>query len=265
VTEPSYDPRRGAGGLDAEVARLEAQAALTWREESRLLRELGVPADATVLDVGCGPGAVLTRLRELVPAGALIGVEPDAELAALARARVPEAEILAGSVERLPLADGSVDVALARYLFQHLSDPVAAAREVRRVLRPGGLLAAIEVDGQLWGLAEPSFPEVAEIHAKIWLAQRGRGGDRMIGRRLPRILAEAGFENVAVRLYGTSSDEHSLDAFAVHLDPEPYLEHVESGTITVAEYAALQSAYARFTADPVAYVVLAGLVIAGRA
>lgn len=264
MAERSYDPRRGPGGVEAEVERLEAQAALSWPEEARLLRELGLRDGATVLDVGCGPGAVLARLRELVPGAALVGVEPDPELAALARARVPGAEILEGTAERLPLADDSVDFAVARYVFQHLPDPAAAARELRRVLRPGGTLAAIEVDGQLWGLAEPSFPEVAEIHAKVWLAQRGRGGDRMVGRRLPRILAGAGFEDVVVRLYGSSSDEHGLDAFAVHLDPEPYVEHVEAGTISLAEYAALQRAYRRFRADPTAYVVLAGLVVAGR-
>jgi ubiquinone/menaquinone biosynthesis C-methylase UbiE len=252
----SYDPRRGRG-FAAEVERLEAQAALGWPEEARLLREL-VPTPAAVLDVGCGSGAALARLAGLYPDASVVGAEPDPELAAVARER---GDVVEASAERLPFPDGTFDLVLARYVFQHLPDPVAAARELRRVLRPGGTLAAVEVDGQLWGIAEPSFPETAPIHAKLWAAQRGRGGDRTIGRRLPRVLAAAGFEDVALRLYGSSSAEHGLDAFAVHLDPAGFAER---DAITDAEYARLVDAYERFRADPSAYVVLAGLVVAGR-
>jgi ubiquinone/menaquinone biosynthesis C-methylase UbiE len=264
VTGASYDPRRG--GLDTELLRLEAQAALSWAEEARLLAELGLRDGSTVLEAGCGPGAVLARLHELLPGARLLAVEPDPELAALARARVPAAEVSVAAAEALPYPDGSVDAIVARYVFQHLADPLVAARELRRVLRPGGLLAAVEVDGQLWGLAEPSFPETAAIHAKVWLAQSGRGGDRMIARKLPRILRRAGFDRIETRLYGYGSDEHSLDAFAPHLDPAQTLaRHVEDGTITPAEYGAALAAYRRFRADPDAFVVLAGLVVAGRA
>lgn len=267
MTGASYDPRRtSAGGLDAELQRLEAQAALSWAEEARLLTELGLRDGSTVLEAGCGPGAVLARLHELLPAAHLLAVEPDPELAELARARVPAAEVTVATAEALPYADGSVDAIVARYVFQHLADASSAARELRRVLRPDGLLAAIEVDGQLWGLAEPSFPETAAIHAKAWLAQSGRGGDRMIGRKLPRILRAAGFERIETRLYGYGSDVHSLDAFAPHLDPALTLvRHVEDGTITPAEYGAALAAYRRFRKDPDAFVVLAGLVVAGYA
>lgn len=261
----SYDPRRGPG-LDAEVDRLEAQAALAWREEARLLRELGVDRAGTVVEVGCGSGALLARLRELAPEARLTGVEPDGDLRALARARVPAAEVVDGSAEALPLADGSADAVVLRFVLQHLADPVAALREARRVLRPGGLAVAIEVDGALWGLAQPSWPEVQAVQAKAWAAQARRGGDRMIGRRLPRLLAAAGFAEPELRLYAYHSDDLGLDAFAPLLDPASTLEQaLADGAISLADYGVAVSGYRRFRADPDAFVLLAGLLACGRA
>jgi ubiquinone/menaquinone biosynthesis C-methylase UbiE len=265
VTGASYDPRRGPG-LDAEVDRLEAQAALAWREESRLLRELGVDGAGTIVEVGCGSGALLARLHELAPAARLVGVEPDAELRAHARERVPSGELVDGAADALPLPDASADAVVVRFVLQHLADPVEALRETRRVLRPGGVVVAIEVDGGLWGLAQPSWPEVQAVQAKAWAAQARRGGDRMIGRRLPRLLAAAGFAQPELRLYAYHSDELGLDAFAPLLDPAATLEHaVADGAISLADYGVAVAGYRRFRADPDAFVLLAGLLACARA
>lgn len=260
----SYRPR-GASGLEAEVARLERQAALTWPQERRLLGELGVRDDATIVEVGCGPGSVLARLVELAPRGRVIGVEPDAELAELARDRAACANVLLGAAEQLPLADSSTDVVVLRFVLQHLADPVAAIDEARRVLRPGGLAVAIDVDGGLWGIAQPTFPWLAAIQAKVWASQANRGGDRMIGRRLARILGQGGLVDVALHLYAYDSDEHGLEPFATHLEPVGLLDRVADGTITPAELALVEEGYTRFRADPDAYVLLVGFLAAGRA
>lgn len=261
----SYDPHRGPG-LDAEVDRLEAQAALAWREEARLLRELGVDRAGTIVEVGSGSGALLARLRDLTPAARVVGVEPDAELRERARVRVPEADLVAGSADALPLADASADAVVLRFVLQHLADPVAALREARRVLRPGGVAVAIEVDGALWGLAQPSRPEAQAVQAKAWAAQARRGGDRMIGRRLHRLLAAAGFSDPELRLYAYHSDDLGLDAFAPLLDPASTLDQaVADGAITLADYGVAVDAYNRFRAAPDAFVLLAGLLAFARA
>jgi SAM-dependent methyltransferase len=259
----SYDPREGDADVAGELDRLELQAELAWPQEHRLLGELGIPADATLLEVGCGPGSVLRRLATLVPTGRVVGVEPDPELATAARAAVPGADILAGTAERLPLPDAAVDVAVIRFVLQHLEDPLAAVQELARVVRPGGVVVAIEVDGGLWGLAEPSFDVARAVQAKVWASQADRGGgDRMIGRRLHRLLAAAGLEHPQLHLYAYHSDDLGLDAFDAHLHPARLAPRLADATITPADYGAAHAAYARFRADPDAFVLLVGFLAA---
>jgi SAM-dependent methyltransferase len=253
------------GGLPHEVARLETQAALGWGEEQRLLRELGLRDGQRVLELGCGSGAVLARLRALLPASPLVGVDADAELLHHARGRVGDAELLQADVGDLPLADESVDFAVARLLFQHVADPVAVAIEARRVLRPGGTLAAVDVDGELWGVATPHLPDLSAIHAKAWSAQTRRGGDRFIGRRLWRVLSAAGYSDVAVRPYAYHSDELGLDAFADLISPTSLAPLLADGTLSPEEYGRAVRGYEQFRASPDAFILLVGLVVAGRA
>lgn len=260
----SYDPELTGGGFDAELARLEAQAGLAWPQEARILRQLGLSDAHTILEIGCGPGHHLERLSTASPGAALVGVEPDGRLRALATDRVAHARLLDGSAEALPLAEDSVDFAVARYLFQHVSDADRAAREALRVLKPGGTLAAIEVDGELWGIAQPHFPEVQAAHEKAWRAQRRRGGNRMIGRRLWRIFAAAGFTDLSLQPFAYHSDELGLDAFAPLIDPSSLLPLVEAGVVGTFDYARAVHGYERFRADPDAFVLLVGLLVAGR-
>ncbi len=261
----SYEPDRMQGGFDGEVARLEVQARLAWPQEARILSGLGLTAACDLLEIGCGSGAHLERLAAAAPEARVTGVEPDERLRGLALARVPRAELVAGTAEALPLEDGSIDFAVARYVFQHVAEPELAAGEALRVLRPGGTLAAIEVDGELWGLVQPRFPEAQAAHEKAWLAQSQRGGDRTIGRRLWRIFLAAGLTDLSLQLFAYHSDDLGLDAFAPLIDPTSLLPLVESGIIGTIEYARAVHSYERFRADPSAFVLLAGLVVSGRA
>jgi ubiquinone/menaquinone biosynthesis C-methylase UbiE len=260
----SYDPDLIGGGFEDELARLEAQARLAWPQEAAILERLGLRAARDVLEIGCGSGAYLERLSALAPRAALIGVEPDERLRALAGERVTHARLVTGTAESLPLASDCVDVAVARYVFQHVNDPDRAAREALRVLRPEGTLAAIEVDGELWGISQPRFPEVQAAHEKAWRAQRRRGGNRMIGRRIWRILAAAGFTDLSLELFAYHSDELGLDAFAPLIDPASLLPLVEAGAVGTVDYARAVHGYQRFRADPEAFVLLVGLVVSGR-
>jgi 2-polyprenyl-3-methyl-5-hydroxy-6-metoxy-1,4-benzoquinol methylase len=103
-----------------------------------------------VLDVGCGPGTITVDLAERVAPGRVVGLDVSAdpldEARALAAARGVAATFDVGDVYALEAPDDSFAVVHAHQVLQHLTDPVAALREMARVCRPGGLLAVRDVD-----------------------------------------------------------------------------------------------------------------------
>jgi SAM-dependent methyltransferase len=104
--------------------------------------QAGVASGQRALDVGCGPGALTAELVRRLGADAVCAVEPSASFAAAARARLPGVRISQAAAEQLPFDDGAVDVALAQLVVHFMADPVAGLREMGRVTRPGGTVAA---------------------------------------------------------------------------------------------------------------------------
>jgi SAM-dependent methyltransferase len=125
-------------------------------------------APARVLDLGAGTG-LLTRV--LVGLGhEVIAVEPDPRMRAWCAARTPEAAVLDGSAEAIPLPDGSVDGVVAGQSYHWFAGPAGHA-EIARVLRPGGVF------GPLWNLREESVAWVAGLYGLMSL---GDGSSRRV-------------------------------------------------------------------------------------
>ncbi|HEY2551678.1 MAG TPA: class I SAM-dependent methyltransferase [Streptosporangiaceae bacterium] len=102
----------------------------------------GVSGGQRALDVGCGPGTLTAELvRRLGPA-AVSAVDPSPPLATAASERLPGADVRLAAAEQLPFPDDSFDIALAQLVVHFMDDPVAGLREMRRVTRPGGAVAA---------------------------------------------------------------------------------------------------------------------------
>ncbi len=102
----------------------------------------GVQAGQRVLDVGCGPGALTGELVRRVGADAVSAVDPSGPFVAAAKARHPAVDVQLATAERLPFEDGVFDAALAQLVVHFMADPVAGLREMARVTRPGGVVAA---------------------------------------------------------------------------------------------------------------------------
>jgi ubiquinone/menaquinone biosynthesis C-methylase UbiE len=151
-----------------------------------------------LLDVGCGPGTITVGLARVVAPGQVVGIDHDRQHVAAARALAAEQEVTNVSFARgdalaLPFRDGSFDAAFENDMFTHLAqDAGRAAREIYRVLKPGGLLAARDVDASavVWGHASDALQELDKLFI-LWHASRG--SDIRLGRQLPAIVREAGF------------------------------------------------------------------------
>lgn len=113
--------------------------------------ELGLRAGDRVLDAGCGTGRALPALREAVgPSGVVLGADltPAMLEAAVRAGRGRDGRLLLADVARLPLRTGTLDAVFAAGLIAHLPDPADNLRELRRVARPGGLLALFHPIGR---------------------------------------------------------------------------------------------------------------------
>ena len=171
----------------------------TWRTVANsaayLIDDLAPGLD--VLDVGCGPGTITVDLAERVAPGRVVGIDTSREVllkaGELAAARgVTTTLFEQADVFDLPYGDASFDVVHAHQVLQHLDDPVAALREMRRVLRPGGVLAVRDVDygGMRWAPRLPGLDEWQDLYQQV---ARRNGGEPDAGPRLLGWVRAAGF------------------------------------------------------------------------
>ena len=107
-----------------------------------------VAAGQRVVDVGCGPGALTTELVVRVGAAAVAAVDPSESFVAAAQERHPTVEVHRAAAEQLPFEDDSFDAAVAQLVVHFMADPIAGLREMARVTRPDGVVAACVWDHQ---------------------------------------------------------------------------------------------------------------------
>lgn len=154
----------------------------------------------SVLDVGAGPGTITADLAELVGPGRVTAVETSESALDLARATVASRNLTnvdfrVGDVHRLDLPDDTYDVVHAHQVLQHVGDPVQALREMRRVAKPGGVVAARDSDYRAFAWY-PLLPELDEWMALYQRMARANGGEPDAGRRLLSWARAAGFAEV---------------------------------------------------------------------
>lgn len=188
----------------------------------------------TVLDVGCGPGALTGELVARVGPGGVAAAEPSRPFVEAVRERHPQVDVREATAERLPFPDGEFDAALAQLVVHFMADPVAGLREMARVTRAHGTVAACVWDHSDGGGGPLSV---------FWTAARridpSVDGERALPGSLPgdlgRLFAEAGLHHV---------HEESLTVRVTHAGFEEWWEPYTLGVGPAgAHVAALDDAH----------------------
>jgi SAM-dependent methyltransferase len=133
----------GAATFHAPAEAYDRHVGRYGRELARALIEAaGVRAGRHALDVGCGPGALTSELVALFGADEVAAVDPSVPFVEACRRRVPGVAVEVASAEALPFRDAAFDHALAQLVVNFMTEPLACVREMQRVTRPGGTVAA---------------------------------------------------------------------------------------------------------------------------
>jgi ubiquinone/menaquinone biosynthesis C-methylase UbiE len=217
-------------------------------------------AGTSILDVGCGPGTITLDLAARVAPGAVVGI--DAAPAAIEAAEEEAARQGRSNVEfrvadlyALDIADDRFDIVHAHQVLQHLTDPVRALREMRRVCKPGGIVAARDADYE----AMTWYPAVPEMSA--WLRMydavaRSNDGEPNAGRFLLAWAHAAGFTEVDASVgawcFATPEDRAWWgDLWADRITESAIAEQaVEIGAATETELQAMAAAWRTWTIHP---------------
>ena len=150
----------------------------------------------SLLDIGCGPGNITADLADRVGHGPVVGLDlpPDVIATAAADHVRPNLTFRVGDVYALDIADDSFDVVYAHQVLQHLSDPVAAMREMRRVVKPGGIVAVRDSDygAFVWTPDDPMLTRWNELYHELTRRNRAEAD---AGRYLHTWVRAAGFDD----------------------------------------------------------------------
>lgn len=199
--------------------------------EASLVADLFLPhlqPGMSLLDCGCGPGTITLGLAEATAPGEVVGIDLEPSMIERANAFASERQVAnvrfqVADIHELPFPDSSFDAVFTSAVLEHLENPVDALKEIRRVLRPGGLVGVVSTD---WSepLISPPDESVRQFFELFEKGFKRRGGSLNRGRHLRIMLREAGF-NVTefVASYGNSATPE-----AVQTAVEGYVSWIEN-------------------------------------
>jgi len=225
----------------------------------------------SLLDVGCGPGNITADLASRLGDGTVVGVDLSEEVIGAAKSQFeneaqPNLSFEVANVYDLRFADRTFDTVYAHQVLQHLSKPVDALFEMRRVLKPGGTLAVRDADYGtfVWSPDDPLLDRWLALYHELTRANRAEAN---AGRYLKSWVMEAGFDDVSVSSSNwifESTDERSwwggLWADRV-LHSDFARQGVEYGLTTLEELESIADAFLRWSQSPHGFFLLANVEV----
>lgn len=225
-----------------------------------------------LLDIGSGPGTITLDLASRLTSGRVVGIDNATEAVRVAQQQadqqgVTNVEFVIGDVYALDYPDAMFDVVHAHQVLQHLSDPVAALTEMRRVCKPGGLVAARDADyaAMTWYPHSDGLTGWLDLYRTV---ARANLGEPDAGRRLRSWASEVGFADVtagaSVWCFADDTDvDWWSDSWAERVTQSSFAHQaVERQLATPGRLAELAEAWRRWGAEPDAwFAVLHGEIL----
>lgn len=243
---------------ESEVKRLQQQANLLADAEAAAFVQSGLPETGRVLDLGCGPGYFAARLSERRPGLTIYGIDVDELCLKKAREHITA---IKGNARQLPLRAESLDFAYARLALRHIASPQDVIASVHVALKPGARFVIEEVDDA----SHVVFPEPAlfgtVLQARHDAMQRS-GGDPYIGRKIPKLLVEAGFTGITAIPLAVCSTQIGRDRFA-DVVMSAFAASTASELVTQDELSQLRASIERWKSDETAFGMTTVLVFGG--
>lgn len=239
---------------DAGAARLALLHDTYGANTQALLLELGVTSGWRVADLGCGTGTVSRWLAAQVgQSGEVVGADLSAEQLVVAtreasRLRLPQLCHVQASVYDTGLPRGHFDLVYSRFLLCHVGDPAAGVREMRALLKPGGVLLCEDVDVASVSCDPPS-PRYDRMRDLMLALGRSRGVDYCLGPRLHRIFRQEGFAQPRVRIDQPVLARGETKRFWEYTFLEAAPAMLQAGLTSEAELRELAAAMAAVAAD----------------
>ena len=228
-----------------------------------------------VLDFGCGPGTISVGLAKAIAPGELHGVDMEESQIELARSLAvaggrSNATFHVGDVTHLPFEDGFFDVAHCHNVLMHVPDTAAVLAEVKRVLKPGGIIASREMISAS-SFTHPDFGVIRKAWDMFEDLVDADDGHSQMGKDLKNHVREAGFENIRATasfdIYSTPDDVNFIYGVAKlwFLSPEITEAAIKYGASTQELCDQIADAYERWKDHPGAVCGVAfGEILANR-
>ena len=233
----------GAADYDRFMGRFSGPLAETFAEWA------GIPARGRVLDVGSGPGALTAVLADRLGAASVSAIEPKPAFVDALRARVPGADVRVGIAEQLPYPDDTFEGVYSELVVHFMTDADAGLREMVRVARPGGVVAAC-----VWDVENSRAPHSPFLALAAAETGRSRGAARPGTDRgdLARRLEAAGCLDVTETALAATAVFTDLDEWwNLHTMGIGSTAHTLDGLDADAIARIRAAAHTRFGDDPV--------------
>jgi ubiquinone/menaquinone biosynthesis C-methylase UbiE len=249
------------GHSSIEQRRLQQQAGELAEESSRLFDQIGLAQGSRAIEIGCGPQGCLELLASRVgPTGSVVGVELSELAVQLAREflserRINNVEVRQGNAADTGLPRESFDLATARLVLVNIPEPEKIVCEMAALVRPGGFVALHEADW-IAHVCDPPIPSWDRLKQVLHTYSERKGMDLYIGRRVARMLRNAGLVDVQVQpvihIYGPDNSRRPIFLqFVNNLRDRIIAE----GLISEADFAESVNSLERHLDDPETLVV----------